>query len=159
MPGDASQPPPIPTIVIRPAPRRAGPIADDPLAALVAWAGEQRRSPDAAAADLLQGLIAEGRRFARTPSGRRWRSLLADSAIARNGWLLWSMLGLDRLAAHPTGPADAADSSADTPADTPADWLEDLLRTVGTSRIESLLRELSEQAIMQDRPEDADALA
>ena len=65
---------------------------------------------------LLSRLIGEGRRFAATPSGTRWRSILLASDFAAQGWMLWNTLELDTyLASHRGG---------DTPAALIADVLE-----------------------------------
>jgi len=44
---------------------------------------------------LILALMAEGRRFAGTPAGRRWQNLLAESSLVREGWALWGMAGVD----------------------------------------------------------------
>lgn len=46
---------------------------------------------------LLRAVIREGRRFARTPEGARWKEFLASSRLIRNGWLVWNVSGLDFL--------------------------------------------------------------
>jgi hypothetical protein len=46
---------------------------------------------------LLAAIIREGRRFALTPEGARWKAFLADSTLVRNGWLAWNASGLDFL--------------------------------------------------------------
>ncbi len=54
---------------------------------------------------LLLALMTEGRRFAGTPAGRRWRHVLADASLVREGWALWGMAGLDMfLRGADTGP-------------------------------------------------------
>jgi hypothetical protein len=54
-----------------------------------AWRGELRV--------LLRAVIREGKRFARTPEGARWKEFLASSRLVRNGWLVWNVSGLDFL--------------------------------------------------------------
>ena len=44
---------------------------------------------------LLRALLAEGRRFARTPPGARWRHVLGQSSLAREGRALWDAAGTD----------------------------------------------------------------
>jgi hypothetical protein len=43
----------------------------------------------AAAQAALRALVAEGRAFAATPAGRRWKARLADSELVRRGRMLW----------------------------------------------------------------------
>lgn len=43
----------------------------------------------------LRALVAEGRRFAETPEGRRWHARLAASALVRRGHVLWGGSLLD----------------------------------------------------------------
>ena len=42
-----------------------------------------------AAQAALRALVAEGRQFAQTPAGRRWRSRLANSELVRRGRMVW----------------------------------------------------------------------
>jgi hypothetical protein len=53
------------------------------------------RHPTVAQA-LLRAFLAEGRRFAETPAGRRWKRRLAGSDLVRRGQVAWerSSLGL-----------------------------------------------------------------
>ncbi len=44
---------------------------------------------------LLRSLIDEGRRYAETPDGARWRELLEQAPAVHNGWLLWNHANLD----------------------------------------------------------------
>lgn len=44
---------------------------------------------------LVGALIAEGRRFAGTPAGRRWRRVLAEATLVNEGRLVWSAAGVD----------------------------------------------------------------
>ena len=52
--------------------------------------------PQAAQA-AFRALVVEGRRFAQTPAGRRWKNRLADSELVRRGRILWEESGLTRL--------------------------------------------------------------
>lgn len=62
-------------------------------------AGGEGDGDDELARALLRGLIAaliaEGRRFAATPAGRRWRRVLAEATLVSEGRLLWSTAGVD----------------------------------------------------------------
>ena len=51
----------------------------------------------AAAQAAFRALVAEGRRFARTPEGRRWKERLASSTLVRRGHMLWEGSALDVL--------------------------------------------------------------
>lgn len=78
-------PTPLPTLSIGRAPERhAGPAepGDEALDRALMRA-------------LLVALMAEGRRFAGTPVGRRWQQLLAESSLVRDGWTLWGSAGVD----------------------------------------------------------------
>jgi hypothetical protein len=46
---------------------------------------------------LLLALVEEGRRFAATPDGDRWRHVLSGASAAREGRWLWTAAGLDQF--------------------------------------------------------------
>lgn len=46
---------------------------------------------------MLLALVEEGRRFAATPDGDRWRRVLAGASAAREGRALWTAAGLDQF--------------------------------------------------------------
>ena len=46
---------------------------------------------------MLLALVEEGRRFAATPQGERWRRVLAGASAAREGRALWTAAGLDQF--------------------------------------------------------------
>jgi hypothetical protein len=48
-----------------------------------------------AAQAAVRALTAEGRRFAATEEGRRWRERLAGSSLVRHGQVLWNGTALD----------------------------------------------------------------
>jgi hypothetical protein len=58
-----------------------------------------RRAPRATVRRFLSDLIEEGARFAHTPEGERWRSILLESRWGHTGWLMWNMLEVDQLVA------------------------------------------------------------
>jgi hypothetical protein len=70
-----------------------------------------RRNPAVAGA-LARALVAEGRRFASTPEGRRWQARLTSSELISRGRLLWLAAGFDRLL-----------DGGEEPAVLPSDWL------------------------------------
>lgn len=120
----------LPCITLRPDPASAlAAVADDDLLAnLVAFLASRRGDTDRRLGDLICALVTEGREFRQTPNGQRWLHVLADSALATKGWMLWSMLDLDR---HLTGRDQGT-------ADTPSELLDELLRQVSAVRIEQL---------------------
>lgn len=122
----AADPATIPRIVIDPPPQAGPHISsgdDDPVLALL----DELRNPSAnlRALDLARALIAEGRTFAGTPSGRRWAALLSRSSLVENGWLLWNYANLD-MSLH----------EGDRSADSPADMLEEVLRRLLSGDLE-----------------------
>ena len=138
-----------PCIEIRSVPAEAPPWPDEPLAVLAYWvdrlgaaAGKQDSHGLAA---VLHSLVLEGRSFSTTPSGARWRSLLAPSSLAANGWMVWNALDLDHLllAARPS-------------AVLPGDQAEALVRVIGAAPLEELMRALSDAALVRSAAGSAD---
>lgn len=128
-----------PCIVIGPvhAPSSAAGAAADPVALLIEqlqrWqAGGALAEPGA----MLRALVAEGRRFAETASGARWRSVLASSAFVANGWLLWNAIDADKLMA----------AAAPSP-DGLADEGEALARLIAAMPAEAILQALNQAAL------------
>lgn len=74
-----------PVLRLATAPLRAGGVAD----------GGGDRFERALLRGLLLALIAEGRRFAVTPAGERWRRVLGEGSLARDGRAGWGAAGLD----------------------------------------------------------------
>ena len=70
-----------PHLVLRP--------SNDPLIELLHRASLLLLKHPVAAQAAFAALVAEGRRFAETPEGRRWKAALADSELARRGHALW----------------------------------------------------------------------
>jgi hypothetical protein len=87
----------------------------------------QRRNPEATSA-LAKALVAEGRRFASTPEGRRWQARLASSDLISRGRLLWLAAGFDRLL-----------DGGEEPAVVPSDWLLFVADALQGTDIEALL--------------------
>jgi hypothetical protein len=75
---------------------------------------------------LIQALVAEGRRFARTPEGSRLKTTLASSELAGQGRMIWQAFGLDAFL-------------GETPETTPSEWLESILEALQTADLESAL--------------------
>jgi hypothetical protein len=143
----------LPRITIPPEPEpppASGGAADDPLLALI----ELLRAPHGKVEpiELVRALIEEGRRFAATPSGRRWAALLARSSLVENGWLLWHRAELD-------GRLRAIAGSGESP----AAMVEEVLRRLVAGDLEryvGLLGALAaEQALADARPDDRAAPA
>lgn len=61
---------------------------------------------------VVQACVAEGRRFAQTPEGARWKDTLSRSELMGRGRLIWKAYGLDVLleGASELVPSDALDS-------------------------------------------------
>lgn len=85
---DATEPH-IPTLVLRRAPDDLGTLLGE-FSAMV------RRHPVAMQA-VCHALVAEGRRFVKTPEGRAWEARLAGSELIRRGRMLWEASELDLL--------------------------------------------------------------
>jgi len=49
----------------------------------------------------VRALVAEGRRFAETPTGRRWKARLARSELVRRGRMLWQGSVLNMFEENP----------------------------------------------------------
>lgn len=81
--------------------------SEAPCLTLAAQPSELQRILSAAAAlvlkhpevmqDVFAALIAEGRQFAQTDDGRRWRAALAGSDLIRHGRALWESSALNIL--------------------------------------------------------------
>ncbi len=91
----------LPTIVVRDPPvavgeRVLGELAQlnglGALLALLAGSGEGAR---AGLRSLVRSLIDDGSRYAQTPDGQRWATLLSESPVVTNGWLLWNHSNVD----------------------------------------------------------------
>jgi hypothetical protein len=69
---------------------------DDPLVELLREAQLALLRHPVASQTAIRALVAEGRRFARTPDGRRWAARLAGSELVRRGRAAWegSALGM-----------------------------------------------------------------
>lgn len=77
-------------------PRLTLPSQHDPLTAILHQLSVIVLRHPVAAQAAFAALVAEGRRFARTPEGSRWHAALADSELVRRGRSLWegSLLNL-----------------------------------------------------------------
>lgn len=121
----------LPCIALRsdPQPALMSSARDDVLANLVTFLAATRGDADRRVGEMLAALVAEGRQFRKTESGRRWQSVLAESQLAAKGWMLWSMLDLDR---HLTG------RDLDAPNDTPSAMIDELLHQISAVKLEQL---------------------
>lgn len=70
--------------------------ADDPLTVLLREAQLALLRHPVPSQAVIRALVAEGRRFARTPEGRQWALRLAGSELVRRGRAAWegSALGM-----------------------------------------------------------------
>jgi hypothetical protein len=89
-----------------PSPGGASPVPDSPEATVEDLLRKAQllllRHPAAAQA-AFSSLVAEGRRFAATPEGARWRDALAGSALVRRARLAWEKTTLGMLEESPAG--------------------------------------------------------
>jgi hypothetical protein len=70
---------------------------EDPLETVLRQASLLVLKHPIAAQAIFAAFVAEGRRFATTPEGRRWKRALADSALVRRGRALWERSVLSML--------------------------------------------------------------
>ncbi len=92
-------------------------------------AGQRLLAASPQAGRVLAALVAEGRRFAQTPEGRRWQDILSRSDLVRRGRMIWQAWGLDGLL------QDKVDTL-------PSEWLDELLKQVSGANMEALLSAL-----------------
>ncbi|MBI4516547.1 MAG: hypothetical protein HY699_12115 [Deltaproteobacteria bacterium] len=74
---------------------------EDSLATVLRAAALLMLKHPAAAQAAFRALVAEGRRFAQTPEGRRWQAQLAGSELIRRGRALWEGSMLNALEDSP----------------------------------------------------------
>lgn len=96
------------------------------------------RHPVAAQA-ALGALVAEGRRFAETAAGRRWKRRLAGSELIRRGRMVWQGSVLNML-------------EEDSESPIPSAFLDAVLAATASENLPALLSQL-----LMDTENDADA--
>jgi hypothetical protein len=121
-PADAE---PTPRVVLR--------DADDELSAVLREAQLLLIQHPVAAQALFRAFVTEGRAFAETAEGRRWREDLAGSELIRRGRVVWEVGTLNLLADDP-----------DTVL--PSKLLDAIVQTAGVEALEPLLSRLFESA-------------
>jgi len=140
----------LPTIVLRdPPPAFAESVLSETpeanglcsLLALVADSGVGARQ---SVRSMMRSLIEEGRRYAQTPAGQRWTTLLNDSPAITNGWLLWNQCN-----------ADFYLRNAEPLADSPAVLLEATLEELKQVDVTELIGQLSRLAAQIDADRQA----
>jgi hypothetical protein len=92
-----------------------------------------------AAQAALRALVAEGRRFAETAAGRRWKDRLARSELIRRGRMVWQGSVLNML-----------DENAESPL--PSAFLDAVLAATASENLPALLSQL-----LMDPEDDVDA--
>jgi hypothetical protein len=117
--------PPLPRVVV-------GQV-DDPSALLRELQFLLLRHP-MAMQGLVRALIAEGRRFAETPAGERWRPRLVRSELVRRGRALWEASAL--------GMVEERSATA-----LPSALLDAVLGALTTAEPEAMLDELLQGAV------------
>lgn len=100
---------------------------DDPVLAVLRHAQSLLVKHPVAAQALFSAFTAEGRAYARTPDGQRWKRRLVDSELIRRGRVLWEVGTLNILEETPSGPIPSRIADAMVLALSRAD-LEGLLR-------------------------------
>jgi len=80
----------------------------------------------AAVRAIVQAIVAEGKRFAKTTEGQRWKETLTRSELMQRGRLIWQAYGLD-------SPLDTG------PVLVPSDWLELLIHDMEIAGLETVL--------------------
>lgn len=71
--------------------------SSDPLPSLLRAISRLLVQHPVAVQAAFSALVAEGRRFAQTPDGQRWRAALANSELVRRGRALWEGSALNLL--------------------------------------------------------------
>lgn len=102
----------------------------DELSAIVTRARRAVLAHPAAAQALFEAFVAEGRRFAATPEGRRWRTELAGSELIRRARLVCE--------------ACALSASGERAATTPSDLLDAVALAMSVEGLEPVLSSLTE---------------
>jgi hypothetical protein len=130
----------LPCITVFPKSYPAPPDAETPLAALANLVSVSQGAGQDGWRDLtgraIATLVAEGRSYAGSPEGRRWLQALESSGLAQKGWMLWSMLDMDRLVAD-----------SDPLGDKPADLLGDLIAQIGQTSLADLVTLMSDLSL------------
>jgi hypothetical protein len=111
------------------APRLVLAPPDDPLLRVLEHASRLVLKYPVAAQAAFSALLAEGRRFAGTPEGRRWKAALAHSELMRRGRVLWEGSVLNTL-------EDRADAAL------PSAILDAVVRAASRDDLPALLRRL-----------------
>lgn len=79
---------------------------------------------------IVQGFVAEGRRFAETSDGQAWKAVLSQSELVRRGRLIWEAYGLDAMLETESGFV------------VPSAWLDLIVEAVANSDLETVLSTL-----------------
>jgi len=120
-------------------PRLTLPASDAALERLVAQLSLIALRHPVAAQAVFTALVAEGRRFARTPEGQRWRAALASSEFVRRGRALWESSVLNLL-----------EDDGDTVL--PSAFGDAVVRAASRGEIHTLVREVVAGGDDGDRP-------
>lgn len=102
--GAREEPAELPRVVIR--------EPEDVLAEILERARRAVLAHPAAAQALFDAFVAEGRRFAGTPEGRRWREDLAGTELIRRARLLCEACALSAFGDQASSPADLLEALA-----------------------------------------------
>jgi hypothetical protein len=95
-----------------------------------------------AAQGLFSALVAEGRRYAQTPAGRRWHARLSGSDLIRRGRVVWEVVTLKMLEEH-------------APNVLPTTYLDAMVNATASPELEPLLARLFAMDWNDGRPDPA----
>ena len=82
-----------------------------------------------AARTIARALVAEGRQFAQTDEGQRWKAIATGSELVKRGRIVWQAYGLDTMA-------------SEEPALTPSEWLDLVMDILTHADLEAILSTL-----------------
>jgi hypothetical protein len=82
-----------------------------------------------AAQGAFAALVAEGRRFARTPAGKQWEARLRGSDLVRRGRVVWEVVTMKMLEEH-------------APTVLPTTYLDAMVKATSSAELEPLLARL-----------------
>lgn len=82
-----------------------------------------------AARTIARALVAEGKQFAQTEEGQRWKAIANESELVKSGRLIWQAYGLDTMV-------------NEEPALTPSEWLDLIMEILNHVDLEAILSTL-----------------
>ena len=127
------------------------PSPDDPLLSAIRTLHGMPAGQRESVRGWINGVIEEGRKYSRTSAGQRWKRVLAPSDLVPNGWLLWSVAGMDRFLRQ-----DASDAADGSDSNSFVEMLEAICARLAGNGIEEWLSAWSRAGMpVTFRPEEA----